>query len=248
MHEANPKHRRSPLSSAAAGRIRRRCTPILLSQRQPKPRNPKKLLHRSASEPILWTVPSPDRRGGPSETPPIDQPEPLPRFHTFTDVLSPFSSPSSPDPFREEAKVVVSVTVEGSPGPVRAMVRLAGSVEEAIAAVVERYGREGRSPRLDPAAAKAFQLHHSYFSLQSLNKSDKIGEVGGRSFFLRKNNGTNSFMFEREASESEMMLFNGRSLAVSPIHFFLSFIAKRLNKIGRRTRKLWSVVTCIGCV
>jgi len=67
----------------------------------------------------------------------------------------------------QEAKVVVSVTVEGSVGPVKAMVRLGASVGEAIAAVLERYAREGRSPRLDPAAAQSFQLHHSHFSLQS---------------------------------------------------------------------------------
>lgn len=63
--------------------------------------------------------------------------------------------------------MLVSVTVEGSVGPVKAMVRLGASVGEAIAAVVERYAREGRSPRLDPAAAKSFQLHHSHFSLES---------------------------------------------------------------------------------
>lgn len=63
--------------------------------------------------------------------------------------------------------MVVSVTVEGSPGPVRAMVRLGASIDEAIAVVVDKYGREGRSPKLDPEAAASFQLHHSHFSLQS---------------------------------------------------------------------------------
>jgi hypothetical protein len=63
--------------------------------------------------------------------------------------------------------VVVSVTVEGSAGPVKAMVRLGASVREAIAAVLQRYAREGRSPRLDPAAADTFQLYHSYFCLES---------------------------------------------------------------------------------
>jgi hypothetical protein len=63
--------------------------------------------------------------------------------------------------------VVVSVTVEGSTGPVKAMVRLGSSIREAIAAVVERYDREGRSPRLDPASADSFQLHHSHFCLDS---------------------------------------------------------------------------------
>jgi hypothetical protein len=63
--------------------------------------------------------------------------------------------------------VVVSVTVEGSVGPVKAMVRLGASVGEAIAAVVKRYASEGRSPRLDLAAADSFQLYHSYFTLES---------------------------------------------------------------------------------
>jgi hypothetical protein len=67
----------------------------------------------------------------------------------------------------QEAKVVVSATVEGSPGPVKAMVRLGSSIREAIAAVVERYDREGRSPQLDPASADSFQLHHSHFCLNS---------------------------------------------------------------------------------
>lgn len=70
---------------------------------------------------------------------------------------------------QERAKVVVSVTVEGSPGPVRAMVRMGASVEEAIAAVVDKYSSEGRSPLLDRQAADSFQLHHSHFSLQSMH-------------------------------------------------------------------------------
>jgi hypothetical protein len=67
----------------------------------------------------------------------------------------------------QEVKVVVNVNVEGSPGPVKAMVKLGSSIREAIAAVVERYDREGRSPRLDPASADSFQLHHSHFCLDS---------------------------------------------------------------------------------
>lgn len=63
--------------------------------------------------------------------------------------------------------MVVNVTVEGSPGPVRAMVSLGSSVEETIKLVVDKYGQEGRSPRLDLGAASTFELHHSYFSLES---------------------------------------------------------------------------------
>lgn len=62
--------------------------------------------------------------------------------------------------------MVVNVTVEGSPGPVRAMVSLGASVEDTIKLVVDKYGQEGRSPRLDRHALSTFELHNSYFSLQ----------------------------------------------------------------------------------
>jgi hypothetical protein len=56
----------------------------------------------------------------------------------------------------QEAKVVVNMTMDGSMGPVRAMVRLSSSIREAITAMVERYDMEGRSPRLDLASAASF--------------------------------------------------------------------------------------------
>lgn len=67
--------------------------------------------------------------------------------------------------------MVVSVSVEGSPGPVRTMVRLGATVDETIQQVVEQYRREGRSPRLDDhpssSSTSMFDLHHSHFSLES---------------------------------------------------------------------------------
>ncbi|KAG2658192.1 hypothetical protein PVAP13_1KG254800 [Panicum virgatum] len=156
---------------------------------------------------------------------------PLERPHTCFDVFvpdSPFSHSSSaasitkPSPW-EEAKVVVSVTVEGSVGPVKAMVRLDASVGEAIAVVVERYAREGRSPRLDPAALECFQLHHSHFSLQNLNKNDKIGEVGGRKFYLHKCDSSNRIYLQGEEPDgnstgSETSWSHGQ-LSSAPYHY-----------------------------
>lgn len=69
--------------------------------------------------------------------------------------------------YKRDAKVVVNVTVEGSPGPVRTMVKLGSSVEDTIKLVVDKYSEERRTPKLDKDAASAFELHHSYFSLQS---------------------------------------------------------------------------------
>ncbi|EAY85695.1 hypothetical protein OsI_07063 [Oryza sativa Indica Group] len=150
----------------------------------------------------------------------------------------------------QESKVVVSVTVEGSVGPVKAMVRLGASVGEAIAAVVERYAKEGRSPRLDPAAAEAFQLHHSHFCLQSLNKNDKIGDVGGRNFYLHKNDGNNRIYLQSEESGTNLVggeiahSFGGQQIvAINHDQFFAIFI-KKLDKIGRLTKRIWRLLTC----
>lgn len=71
---------------------------------------------------------------------------------------------------RKEAKVVVSVTVEGSPGPVRTMVKLGSSVDDTIKVVVNKYSEEGRTPKIDPKAAASFQLYDSHFSLQGKKK------------------------------------------------------------------------------
>lgn len=47
------------------------------------------------------------------------------------------------------------------------MVKLGSSVEETIKLVIDKYGEEGRTPRLDKNAMSIFELHNSYFSLQS---------------------------------------------------------------------------------
>jgi len=177
-----PRRRRKRGSGSGSGarglRMAVHPAPLGPSRRSRTRREGKgRALARSTSEPALWfgsrvhAIPDGFDHDSSSSPPP----PPLERPHTCFDVFvpdSPFShslsaaSLNKPSPW-EEAKVVVSVTVEGSVGPVKAMVRLDASVGEAIAAVVERYAREGRSPRLDPAAAEAFQLHHSHFSLQS---------------------------------------------------------------------------------
>lgn len=216
-----------------------------------------RILKRSASEPALWydarVHPVPLPQGLSSPPPPL-----LERPHTCYDVFSPDStfagstSLSNPSPW-EEAKVVVNVTVEGSAGPVKAMVRLGSTIREAIAAVLERYDREGRSPRLDPASAGSFQLHHSHFCLQSLNKDDKIGDVGGRKFYLHKNVGSNGLSLQSDEPDvnlsgreiTQSYYGGGGQLAGFPYHHqFFSIVMKKLDKIGRRTKRIWRVLTC----
>ena len=68
--------------------------------------------------------------------------------------------------YDRDTKVVVKVTVEGSPGPIHALVKLGSSVDETIKVVMNKYNAEGRSPRLDQEAITSFELHNSNFSLQ----------------------------------------------------------------------------------
>ncbi|KAK1615546.1 hypothetical protein QYE76_021063 [Lolium multiflorum] len=245
---------RSPARRGAGRRLR---LPVLPTTRVSRSRK-RVLLRRSASEPALWY----DARVHPAPrdlSPPSPPPPRLERPHTCYDDFpmdSPLASsaslaPSLPDrrPW-EEAKVVVSVTVEGSAGPVKAMVRLGSSIREAIAAVVERYDREGRSPRLDPASADCFQLHHSHFCLQSLNKNDKIGDVGGRNFYLHKNDGSNGLVLQREDSGVNLsggaitQSYGGALAGVPYHHQFFVIVSKKLDKINRRAKRIWRVLTC----
>ncbi|KAF3322085.1 hypothetical protein FCM35_KLT13226 [Carex littledalei] len=242
MYEASLRRRRS---------FSKRGSPIRRSQQ------PRKILPRCASEPILWIVqlvPADDDVISES-----DQKEkevtPLfinPTFYSCYHLFEP-SLPRLLDPSEVEKKVLVSVTVEGSVGPIKALVRLGASVEEAIKAVLQRYKSEGRSPRLDTAVTASFQLHHSHFSLQSLNKNDKIGEVGGRSFYLHKNcetKGSYSGMEESNwvINQSTDILSSVKTQAVNTSRSFMLFIIKKFNKIKRRSIRLWRVVTCDNCL
>ena len=68
--------------------------------------------------------------------------------------------------YNKDAKVVVKVMVEGSVGPIRALVKLGSSVDDTIKLVMNKYNAERRTPRLDQDATTSFELHHSYFSLE----------------------------------------------------------------------------------
>lgn len=183
------------------------------------------------------------------------------RRETCTDVYAAALAPSlsssslagmaSPPPSYEgpkgDAKVVVNVTVEGSPGPIRAMVRLGSSVEDTIRLVMDRYGQEGRAPRLLPHDALAsFELHPSHFSLHGLDRSELIGDVGSRSFYLRRSgNGRGTSEASASSSVPEVALAKSASPPIPPSLFLApTFVARRIGKIIRRTPKLWRFFIC----
>ncbi|KAH6794957.1 hypothetical protein C2S52_005434 [Perilla frutescens var. hirtella] len=156
------------------------------------------------------------------------------RPQTCTDI---FMRPAEPSQvYNKDAKVVVNVTVEGSPGPVRTMVKLGSDVEETIKLVIKKYNDEGRTPRLHQDGAAQFELHHTYFSLQSLKKSDLIGEVGCRSFYLRRQSSSCGENRAGDVSASS----NLRSIPTA-LPFFPSFV----GIIVRATQKIWKIFGCI---
>ncbi|KAL2902253.1 hypothetical protein RDABS01_027335 [Bienertia sinuspersici] len=186
----------------------------------------------------------------------------LSRFHTLDDVLSctpQFNdSPSSRiyASYDKDAKVLITVTVEGSPGPIRTLVKLGTSVEDTINLVVQRYGEEGRTPHLDKDSY-SFDLHVSYFSLQSLDRTDAIGEAGSRSFYLRKNNNNYHERCSSKVARTALTLSDGiqydnaNTSMLSPkqlrppMGVFPPFIARKLNKIERRFLRVFKVLGCL---
>ncbi|CAN1333116.1 Uncharacterized protein At4g22758 [Linum perenne] len=217
------------------------------TRRRIRPPNPsprrriRRVLTRSASEPIIRLIAKEE------EAAEFDDP-PLLQFHqrnsfTCVDGFS-SSSPSLPglssfDGYSRDAKVVVNVTVEGSPGPVRTMVKLGSTVEDTIKLVVNKYSEEGRTPKLNRGSSdhhhhdpsSSYELHHSHFSLRCLEKSELIGDVGSRSFYLRRN-----------SSLSEENAIMPPPPAMFPLQ---SFFAVKFGKVVRRTRRLWNMLVCL---
>ncbi|MED6161787.1 hypothetical protein PIB30_063993 [Stylosanthes scabra] len=85
---------------------------------------------------------------------------------------------------REPPKVLVKVTTMGSLGPVQLVLPPESTVADLIAAGVRQYVKEGRRPILPSQDPSHFDLHYSQFSLESLERDEKLRELGSRNFFL----------------------------------------------------------------
>ncbi|GAV70357.1 hypothetical protein CFOL_v3_32811 [Cephalotus follicularis] len=260
MTEKNLRRRATSTSCNLKSRpLHPSTSPIRRTQpprRSAKHSKPISIFNRCSSEPSLWIgggggggVSGDDDKLKLRSSASDDGDGVLFRQDTSTDVFA-ASSPSllglfqhsqSFEGYSKDAKVVVNVTVEGSPGPIRTLVKLGSSVDEMIKLVVDKYSEERRTPKLDHH--EPFELHHSYFSVQSLHKSELIGDLGCRSFYLRRccsNHTSNG------ASMSETVPVRVSSPppippAASLLH---SFITRKICKMIRRMHKLWKVMTC----
>ncbi|CAN0916646.1 Uncharacterized protein At4g22758 [Linum grandiflorum] len=80
-------------------------------------------------------------------------------------------------------KLLLNVTVQGSVGAVQVLASPESSVGDLISIVVRQYNKEGRRPVI-AADCSRFDLHYSQFSLESLERAEKLQELGSRNFFL----------------------------------------------------------------
>ncbi|XP_009803629.1 uncharacterized protein LOC107823730 [Nicotiana tabacum] len=81
-------------------------------------------------------------------------------------------------------KLLLNVTIQRSLGPVHVLISLESTVQDLIAATIRQYTKEGRRPVLTSGNPADYGLHYSQFSLESLNREEKLMGLGSRNFFL----------------------------------------------------------------
>lgn len=124
----------------------------------------------------------------------LPAPEKIRRPRTLPDLMvwdrnvgSPVASPTvaaSPKP--KLTKVLLNVTVQGSAGAVQVLMSPESRVRDLISATLKQYLKEGRRPVISACSVDDFDLHYSQFSLESLDREEKLETLGSRNFFLCK--------------------------------------------------------------
>ncbi|THG20836.1 hypothetical protein TEA_016273 [Camellia sinensis var. sinensis] len=80
--------------------------------------------------------------------------------------------------------LLLNVTVQRSLGAVQVLISPESTVGDLIAAVLRQYAKEGRRLILPSTDPSGFDLHYSQFSLESLDREEKLAALGSRNFFL----------------------------------------------------------------
>lgn len=85
----------------------------------------------------------------------------------------------------ETNRILITVTVIGSAGPIRFVVRKEELVSSVMSTALKTYAREGRRPVLG-SDLDCFVLYHAYDGSCALNPWEPIGSFGSRNFLLCK--------------------------------------------------------------
>ncbi|XP_019176181.1 PREDICTED: uncharacterized protein LOC109171581 [Ipomoea nil] len=81
-------------------------------------------------------------------------------------------------------KLLLNVTIQRSTGALQVLIPPDSTVDDLIAAALRQYVKEGRRPVLPSTNAADYGLHYSQFSLESLDRTEKLAALGSRNFFL----------------------------------------------------------------
>ncbi|EOY33570.1 hypothetical protein QUC31_018876 [Theobroma cacao] len=115
---------------------------------------------------------------------PTIAPAELRRPKTLPDLLSERTISISQDARPKLTKLLLNVTIQGSLGAVQVLMSPENTVGDLINAAVRQYSKEGRRPILPSTNASLFDLHYSQFSLERLEREEKLMALGSRNFFL----------------------------------------------------------------
>lgn len=81
-------------------------------------------------------------------------------------------------------KLLLNVMIQRSLGAIQVLISPESTVHDLIAAAVRQYSKEGRRPALFSTDFSDYDLHYSQFSLDSLDRAEKLMALGTRNFFL----------------------------------------------------------------
>lgn len=86
------------------------------------------------------------------------------------------------------SKLLLNVTIERSLGVIHVVMSPDSTVGDLIAAAVRQYVKEGIRPLLQATDPARFDLHYSTFSLESLDREERLMNLGSRNFFMCRSN------------------------------------------------------------
>ncbi|XVF69094.1 hypothetical protein PTKIN_Ptkin11bG0052900 [Pterospermum kingtungense] len=139
----------------------------------------------------------------------------LRRPKTLPNLLSDRTVSVSPDARPKLTKLLLNVTIQGSLGAVQVVMSPENTVGDLIIAAAKQYSKEGRRPILPSTDASLLDLHYSQFSLESLDREEKLIALGSRNFFLctkkaalkdGANNNTTSCSGQAEKATKSVMI------------------------------------------
>ncbi|KAI6669900.1 hypothetical protein NL676_004785 [Syzygium grande] len=115
---------------------------------------------------------------------PLPRPRTVPELPARKGLAAQASASAGADEKPRLTKLLLNVTLQGSVGPVHVVTTPESTVGDLIAAALRQHLKEGRRPISPTADPSGFDLHYSQFSLESLDREEKLMALGSRNFFL----------------------------------------------------------------